>query len=240
MSADAPEPAEGPRSVVVAAPQGAPTVAVLPILSGAGFSTARVSTLPELDALAGPPDLLVVDEAFGPEGGIAVARALREREAWRRVSLLVVLPAGAPHLEECLVAGINDFVVAPFPAEEILHKARRLTEVAARKVVQSIVRVREIREGSTAVVGRTLNVSVNGILIETEGALHLGRIVELEFFLPEDPASVRSRGQVARRANEGNAYHPAYGIRFLELSARDRERIGRYVSSREAAGREGA
>ena len=52
-------------------------------------------------------------------------------------------------------------------------------------------------------------------------------------FLPDAPDSGKSRGQVARRAYEAGSFHPVFGVRFLELSARDRERIGRFVASRD-------
>ncbi len=48
------------------------------------------------------------------------------------------------------------------------------------------------------------------------------------------PVSVRLFW-VARRAYEASSFRPVFGLRFLELSARDRDRIGRFVSARERA-----
>ncbi len=205
------------------------------ILEASGYLVTPVGTLEGLDALpASPaPDLVVLEEEFGPEGGLMASRHLRSVARWRSVSIMVVVPSGSTHLEECLVSGINDFLLAPFPDGELLDKARRLTEVAARREVNTMVRVRELREGGATVHGKTLNVSVNGLLAEVDAELNVGRVVEVEFFLPGDPDSVTSRGQVARRAYEGSTFHPVFGLRFLELSARDRDRIGGFVTSRE-------
>ena len=181
------------------------------------------------------PDLVVVDESFGLDGGIMACRRLREDPVFRSCSIMVIVPAGAPHLEECVVAGINDFILHPFPEAELLDKARRLTLVPARRQMNTIVRVREVREGGASFLGKALNVSTNGLLMEVEGPLNVGRLVDVEFFLPEDPVSLRSRGQVTRRAHEVEAYHPAFGLRFLELGARDRTRITQFVSERDAA-----
>ncbi len=163
------------------------------------------------------------------------AQHLRSVPRWRATSIMVVVPAGSTHLEECLVSGINDFLLAPFPDGELLDKVRRLTEVAARREVNTMLRVHELRVEGATVHGKTLNVSVNGLLAEVDGELNVGRVVDVEFFLPEDPDSVRSRGQVARRAYEASSFRPVFGLRFLELSARDRDRIGRFVSARERA-----
>lgn len=227
----------GPRHVVLAGRRDGLLARATEVLEGAGCLVTPVGTLEGLDALpAVPPvDLVVVEEEFGPEGGLMAARHLRALPRWRGVSIMVVVPSGSTHLEECLVSGINDFLLAPFPDGELLDKTRRLTAVAARREVNTMARVRELREGGVTVHGKTLNVSVNGLLAEVDSELSVGRVVDVEFFLPGDPDSVRSRGQVARRAYEGSTFHPVFGLRFLELSARDRDRIGRFVASRERA-----
>jgi len=228
-------PAPVRRHVVLGGRRDGPLARAGEVLEGDGYLLTPVGTLEGLEALPASPavDLLVLEDEFGPEGGLRAARHLRSLARWRNVSVMVVVPAGSTHLEECLVSGINDFLLAPFPEGELLDKARRLTEVAARREVNTMVRVRELREAGATVHGKTLNVSVNGLLTEVDGELNVGRVVDVEFYLPGDPDSVRSRGQVARRAYEGSVFHPVFGLRFLELSARDRDRIGRFVASRE-------
>lgn len=226
-----------PRLVVLAGGEGTAARGGAEPLRRAGY---RVVLASEPDELAGygedgAPDLVVVDETFGPDGGIMACRRLRADPVFRKCSLMVVVPAGAQHLEECVVSGINDFMVAPYPEAELLDKARRLTLVPARREMNTMVRIREVRQGGASFLGKTLNVSANGLLLEVDGALGIGRLVDLEFFLPEDPTSVRSRGQVTRRAHEVDAYHPAFGVRFLELGARDRSRISQFVGQRGAA-----
>ena len=226
------------RRVVLAIAGRALAARANDVLSGAGYVVTGVETLEEMEGLPESPetDLVVLDEGFGPEGGLRTARHLRTLPRWRGSSIMVVVPSGSSHLEECLVSGINDFLLSPFPEAELLDKAARLTAVAARREVNTMVRVREVREAGVTAHGKTLNVSVNGLLTEVDAELNVGRVVDVEFFLPEDPESVRSRGQVARRAYEATTFRPIFGLRFLELSARDRTRIERFVASREAAG----
>jgi len=230
-------PAPEQRHIVLAGRGDGLLALASEVLSGAGYGVTPVATPEGLDALpASPPvDLVVIDEAFGPEGGIRAARHLRSVPRWRGVSIMVVVPAGSSHLEECLVSGINDFLLAPYPEGELVDKVRRLTEVAARREVNTMLRVHEVREAGVTTHGKTLNVSVNGLLAEVDGELNVGRVVDVEFYLPDDPDSVKSRGQVARRAYEASSFHPVFGLRFLELSARDRDRIGRFVTQRERA-----
>ena len=141
-------------------------------LTVAGFlvDAGRDSRRARRDLPASPAaDLVVLDEAFGPEGGPdgGPAPPLRSRAGGASRSWSSFRRARS-HLEECLVAGINDFLLAPFPEGELLDKARRLTEVAARREVNTIVRVHEVREAGVTVHGKTLNVSVNGLLAEVD------------------------------------------------------------------------
>ncbi len=226
-----------PRHVILAGRRDGLLARCEEVLARGDFLVTPVATIEGLDALPASPatDLVVLEEGFGPEGGVRAAQHLRSLPRWRATSIMVVVPSGSTHLEECLVSGINDFLLAPFPDGELLDKVRRLTEVATRREVNTMLRVHELRVEGVTVHGKTLNVSVNGLLAEVDGELNVGRVVDVEFFLPEDPDSVRSRGQVARRAYEASSFRPVFGLRFLELSARDRDRIGRFVSARERA-----
>lgn len=230
-------PAPVRRHVVLGSPRVGLLARAEKLLAEAGYLVTPVATIEGLEALPASPaaDMVIVDESFGPEGGVMAARHLRSLPRWRALSIMVVVPSGSAHLEECLVSGINDFLLAPFPDGELLDKVRRLTEVAARREVNTMLRLREVREAGATAHGKTLNVSVNGLLAEVDGELNVGRVVDIEFFLPDDPDSVRSRGQVARRAYDASQFRPVFGLRFLELSARDRDRIGRFVTARERA-----
>jgi len=137
--------------------------------------------------------------------------------------------------DHALQAGVNFFDTAEVygngRSETLLGQAAR-SMPGGEPLVNTMLRVHEVRAEGMTVHGKTLNVSVNGLLVEVDGELNVGRVVDVEFFLPDDRDSVKSRGQVARRAYEASGFHPVFGLRFLELSARDRERIGRYVTSR--------
>jgi CheY-like chemotaxis protein len=205
------------------------------VLSLAGYSVRVAESVEELEALAPEkiPDLVILDASFSAEGGVAACRRLREKPHWRAVSMMLVVPAGLPHLEESLVPGINDFMLAPFPADELLDKAARLTLIPARREVNTIARVTS--EGSLR-LGKMLNVSANGVLVEIETPIPIGRPVTLEFFLPDDARPLKASGKVVRRTTDLDHFHPAFGVRFTEISEVDQVRIDGFVAERERAG----
>lgn len=228
------------RRVILAGETGGNLRGMALPLERQGYDVATVDSPEILESFAAgkPPDLVVVDEAFGPEGGVAVCRSLRTNPFWKGVSLMLVVPAGEQHLEECLVSGINDFLLAPYPEEELLEKVARLTVVPARREVNTLVRVREGQAAGRSLLGKTLNVSPNGLLIEIESLLPIGRTLDLEFFLPDDPDPLRVQGRVIRRAAELDLFHPAFGIRFLQIGDGDRERIEDFVARRQGPAEE--
>lgn len=222
------------RVVLAGVPNGALRGAHV-LLERSGFETVAASDPESLDRAfdGAPPDLVIVEQAFGPEGGVAACRRIRDRAPHRTVSIMLAVPAGEQHLEECLVAGINDFILTPFPGDELLDKVRRLTAIAARRELNTLVRIAGAGPEGQTLLGKTLNVSPNGILVEIESLLAIGRILEIEFFLPDDPEVVRAMGRVVRRATELVLFHPAFGLRFTTLGERDAARLDGFVARRD-------
>ncbi len=208
------------------------------VLKRAGYLVAQAE---DTEALLGleagiTPDLVIFDIAIPPDGAVPVAQRLRARTYWRFVSMMLAVPAGLPRLEEVLAAGINDLILAPFPPEELLDKARRLTVIPARRELNTLARVRDPKSEGPVQAGKTLNVSSNGILVETESPLVIGRTVDIEFFLPDDLEPIRATGRVVRRTTELDLLHPAFGIRFVEMPDQDEARIEAFVIVREKGG----
>jgi CheY-like chemotaxis protein len=205
------------------------------LLASAGYVVLPVETYAALEALGEGhlPDLVILDVAFSAEGALVACRRLREKPVWRFVSMMLVVPAGEPHLEECLVPGLNDFMLAPFPGDELLDKVRRLTVIPARRELNTIAKVREGRPDGAALFGKTLNVSATGVLVEIESLIGVGRRVEIEFFLPGDSVPLRASARVMRRTVDLDLFHPAFGLHFEGISAQDAARIDSFVAKRE-------
>lgn len=149
---------------------------------------------------------------------------------------MLAVPAGEQHLEECLVSGINDFLVAPFPDDELVFKVRRLTTVPRRRDATGLVSIRGGRLDGKAVVGKLLNVSAGGLLVEAESFLAVGRVVDVVFFLADGGPPVGCRARVVRRASELALFHPAYGLEFEEVAEEDRARVDAWVEAHEQEG----
>ena len=72
-----------------------------------------------------------------------------------------------------------------------------------------------------------MNISSNGILVEVQRVLPQEGPMRLHFYLPGDPKPLQILAEVLRA--EFTGMMAKYGMRFIDPSAEDRERIARFV-----------
>jgi c-di-GMP-binding flagellar brake protein YcgR len=72
------------------------------------------------------------------------------------------------------------------------------------------------------IAGLVLNLSTNGMLVESQVPLQVGRELEFSFRLPDEAALITGSGRIVREATPTR-----FGVEFLVLDGEDRERIRR-------------
>jgi CheY-like chemotaxis protein len=182
------------------------------------------------------PDLVIVDYELPEQRGFDLCRDLRDDPRTRRISILCLLPPQGVDVEECVVAGINDFLARPVDPGEVVRKVDRLTRVPDRKRLNTLALIRP-DGGEATHLGRAVNVSPTGILLEVEAALPVGGLCELRFNLPGQSEPVRARGVVRRRAREVGATAGGFGVEFASLGPEDRGRLHRFFEESGEGGR---
>jgi PAS domain S-box-containing protein len=192
--------------------------------------------VPDLDAAytaarALRPCLVIVD---GHEHAAAerLVRRLRQ-DADTRGAAIVVL-SDAPTLDEehaLRQAGAN--VVFPGRVDPDLWDARleELLNVPRRRAARIPVVLDAWSSQPSAaakVLGVALNISIHGVLLETEAPLFVGSKLDLSFRLPDAAEDLKVVGHVVREAGESEG-RPRYGVRFVVLRGEARDRIHEFV-----------
>lgn len=156
-------------------------------------------------------------------------REIRSDEATRPISLLLVCDRSSmDHGELCLSAGCNDVIFRPLQKPELDQKVERLTSIPVRRQLRTITKIEVSMENNGRfVLGRSMNISSTGMLIEVDRMLPQDGPVRLHFYLPADPKPLQIAAEVLRAEFSGSM--SKYGMRFVEPSDDDRERIARYV-----------
>jgi CheY-like chemotaxis protein len=168
------------------------------------------------------PDIAVLDASL-PE----VKTLVRELRRYpRQVSIVVLAEAGADEVE--LIGSGANAVLRPPPGPSWDETLARLLAVPPRKHTRvpvyfevAVANAGEVKVG----LGTILNLSVNGVLVETDHPLRLGDGLGLRFRLPVPAGPVQGEGRVVRldRARR-------FGIEFRALQGGGRDEVARFVA----------
>jgi two-component system, OmpR family, alkaline phosphatase synthesis response regulator PhoP len=156
-------------------------------------------------------------------------RAVREDELTRGVSLLLVCDKeNAQHGDLCLAAGCNDVIFRPLQRHELDQKVARLTTIPSRRGLRTITKIEvSMEKNGRFLLGRSVNISANGMLLEVDRVLPGEGKVRLHFFLPGDARPLQLDAEILRAEFSGAM--AKYGVRFVDTSDGDRERIEQFV-----------
>jgi len=183
------------------------------------------------------PNLIVFGYDLFDMDAPAFCREIRAGEETKAISLLLVCDRETPdHGDLSLSAGCNDVIFRPLHKPELDEKVERLTRIPVRRQLRTITKIEiSLERDGRFVLGRSVNISSNGMLIEVQRMLPQDGPMRLHFYLPGDPKPLQITAEVLRAEFTGAM--SKYGMRFLDPTEEDRERISRFVHrlrSREA------
>jgi CheY-like chemotaxis protein len=179
------------------------------------------------------PSLVVVD-AGGVPDAIKLIHKLRRDPATRYTSI-VAIAGRARNLrdEQLREAGANLVLPSTLRAAIYDRRLEELLEVPPRRETRLSAHFQlwcRSEPSGPLREALVLNISVRGMLIETEEPLPAGATVEIRLPLPNEPEPVPLMALVERVAQEAEGRHRS-GIQFLILRDHVRDRIRAYIDS---------
>jgi response regulator RpfG family c-di-GMP phosphodiesterase len=156
-------------------------------------------------------------------------REIRDDATTRGTSLLLVVDREHQnHADLCLSAGCNDVIYRPLQRRELDEKVAKLTAIPVRRQLRTITKIEvSLEKNGRFILGRSINISANGMLLEVDRVLPGDGPVRLHFYIPADPKPLQLDAAVLRAEFTGTM--AKYGLRFVNVSDEERERIDRYV-----------
>jgi CheY-like chemotaxis protein len=156
-------------------------------------------------------------------------REIRADERTKTISLLLVCEReNAQHQDLCLAAGCNDVVYRPLQRHDLDAKITRLTTIPTRRDLRTLTRIEvSLEKNGRFLIGRSLNISSTGMLIELDRVLPGDGRLRLHFYLPGEPTPMQIEAEVLRAEFVGTM--AKYGLHFSELNEEERVRIERFV-----------
>jgi response regulator RpfG family c-di-GMP phosphodiesterase len=182
-----------------------------------------------LKARAERPQLVVFGFDLFDMTAPEFCREIRNDPEIKSMSLLLVCEReNSEHADLCLSAGCNDVIFRPLQREELDEKVSRLTSIPSRRQLRTITRIEvSLENNGRFILGRSLNISSNGMLLEVDRVLPGDGRVRIHFYLPGDPKPMQINGEVLRAEFTGTM--AKYGVRFVETDGEQRDRIDRFV-----------
>ena len=157
-------------------------------------------------------------------------RAIRSEEGTKAVSLLLVCDRSTPEQADlCLSAGCNDVIYRPLQRHELDAKVEKLTAIPVRRQLRTITKIEvSMEKNGRFVLGRSMNISATGMLLEVDRVLTSEGVVRIHFYLPGDPRAMQADAEILRAEFSGTMAR--YGLRFLNLAPEEKERIEHFVN----------
>lgn len=161
-------------------------------------------------------ELIVVDLHIPEMGGDILCSRIRQETDVRSVSMILICNDSKEDLEKAAISGANVWLKKPFTPRELLDQVEKLLAVCVRRGYRVLLRAKvKGSKDDTVFFCTSQNLSISGMLIETDRLLHQGDIITCSFYLPGS-AHIVADSEVARveRMADGK-YH--CGVKFLEL-----------------------
>jgi CheY-like chemotaxis protein len=202
------------------------------ILSRREFTVVPAESAEEILAVheSAGADLIIVDSDMPAMGGEALCFLLRKKVDLKKVSIIAISDGtdqGAERLEAC---GANAVVGRPVDPDYLDGKIRELLNVDERENMREVVKVSvSITSENKSFFAVSKNVSISGLLFETNRVLSMGLLVTCSFVLQHQLTVHGKIVRVSERSEEmGRGYE--YGIQFTQIEPAVEAEIARYVT----------
>ena len=174
--------------------------------------------------------LLITELDLPDMGGDLLCSRIRQRKGLRHISIIVVCRDVPEEIARAKSCGANGRLLKPVTPEQLDACVGKLLAVPTRRNCRVLVRAQAHDERSEATLfGMSLNISVSGLLIESDDLLAVGDRISCLFFLP-DARQIKAVGEVARTARLTRMTNQ-YGIRFIHLYPQARSEIESFVAA---------
>ncbi len=180
-------------------------------------------------------DLLVVDIDMPEMGGDKLCSALRGEEAMKKTYIALACTGSKADMKRCEACGANTFLTKPFGADSFYKTVCRAFDLPERKGLRVLIKVQvEGRFKREPFFSTSRDISISGILFETDKVLARGDIIACSFYLP-DTDRIDLRGEIARVSKSDlNLFN--YGVKFLDIHSESYLSIASFIERTAATG----
>lgn len=174
-------------------------------------------------------NLIVADLHLPEMGGDVLCSRIRQETDVRAVSVILICNDVPEDLAKAARCGADVCLKKPVSAKTILGQVEKLLAVSIRRGYRVLLRAKVKGAMDNEVFFCTSqNLSVSGMLIETDRNLKPRDILSCSFYLP-GAAHIVAEGEVARIVPQSDGKHHV-GISFIDLAREYHQEIENFIS----------
>ncbi len=183
-------------------------------------------------------DLIIADLVLPVMGGVALTTKVRGDASLRAVSIIMAYDGQEASRALCRDAGINAVISKPVDATVLFSRVSELIVVPQRKDMRVLLRVSvdDRQGGSGPVFAASENISMSGMLLETNHAYRPGDRLQCSFHIGH--SEVKVEGRVVRSVRGASGRYRC-GIQFTSLDTKTLIVIEQFVRSRKGNSQKG-
>jgi DNA-binding response OmpR family regulator len=164
-------------------------------------------------------DLVIINVDMPGMNGKQVCSLLREDADRGKVAIIAVCPNTRRARERCSQCGADSVITRPIKPAQLLEKAKSLLHLSWRETYRVLLNVAiEGKINTDSFVCNSLDISLDGMLIETDQKFTVGDRLSCSFFLP-DMTQIQVAGEIVRTVQAAPGVDKNwYGVHFVDLS----------------------
>jgi response regulator RpfG family c-di-GMP phosphodiesterase len=156
-------------------------------------------------------------------------RGIRNDNRYKKVSILTICESDKSAIEKSYACGANTFITKPVDISALILKIVKLINVAERVHLRVIVNVTVLAEiNGRSFYANSENISVTGMLFETDEVIENGTKVTCKFHLGKEQITADGNIVRAERRDSGQYF---YGVEFTELDPSTKGKIESFIKS---------
>ena len=177
-------------------------------------------------------DLIITDRDAPGIGGDQFCSLIKKDRGLLPVAIIIVCGCDTDQMARSVLAGADAVILRPIKPAFLLAKAKQQLNISWRETYRVPLDVTvEGVVGDGTFSCRSLDISSQGLLVETARTFLIGDLVVCSFVLP-DGSMIRAKGEVSRTLpTEPGAQGNRYGIDFRDLTANECTAIEAFLDS---------
>ena len=172
-------------------------------------------------------DLIIMNLKMSSMDGDVVCTTIRNSDALKKVSIIIICDNDKSEISRCQACWANAFITNPVDYKEVFRNIKKFLYVAERKDLRIIFQVFiKGEQNDRFFFANTENISISGILLQTDEVIEKGERTTCSFFLDNDLITLE--GKIMRvLEKENNQFN--YGIQFININLSTQKKLDELI-----------